>query len=208
MGIWQGKGRHPDGPSVGASGGAEKGGIGGPKRQGHEGAGGQGRQGSPRHPWWGAGVHGRAGGRGWGAVGAYIGYMRPTGRATASSRHRVVSRAKCDLRLANACGRAAHVPGHPPPCVGAPVAQVARIFRAKMAAFASLSGKAPDPPPPSVRCCVYRAVRCHSSTERRSIDPLAPTEHHRPVLGRFSAYYTACGKCQFLGRKSAYPENR
>ena len=23
MGIWQGKGRHPDGPSVGASGGAE-----------------------------------------------------------------------------------------------------------------------------------------------------------------------------------------
>ena len=149
-------------------------------------------------------MHGRAGGRGWGAVGAYIGYMRPTGRATASSRHRVVSRAKCDLRLANACGRAAHVPGHPPPCVGAPVAQVARIFRAKMAAFASLSGKAPDPPPPSVRCCVYRAVRCHSSTERRSIDPLAPTEHHRPLLGRKSTYLTPFGKCRFLGRKSTY----
>ena len=37
MGIWQGKGRHPDGPSVEATGGAEKGGIFGQKRQGHDG---------------------------------------------------------------------------------------------------------------------------------------------------------------------------
>ena len=70
--------------------------------------------------------------------------------------------------------------------------------------FCEFIGEGARSPPPSVRCCVYRAVRCHSSTERRSIDPLAPTEHHRPFLGRKSTYLTPFGKCRFLGRKSTY----
>mgnify|MGYP006879302675 CR=1 FL=1 len=101
------------------------------------------------------------------------------------------------------------------PCAGAPAAvrwgtrrTSGTYIQGENGSFCEFIGEGARSPPPSVRCCVYRAVRCHSSTERRSIDPLAPTEHHRPVLGRFSAYYTACGKCQFLGRKSAYPENR
>ena len=66
MGLWgghlAGEGQVPRWALCGGDGGAEKGGIFGWKRQEHEGARGQGQQGSPGCPWWGAGVHGRAGG--------------------------------------------------------------------------------------------------------------------------------------------------
>ena len=71
--------------------------------------------------------------------------------------------------------------GHLPPCVGAPVAQAARIFGAKTATFVGYRGRRQIPPP--VRFCVYGAVIPAQGIEPRLIGPLALAEHHRPFLG-------------------------
>ena len=82
-----------------------------------------------------------------------------------------------------ACVRAARVSGHPLPRVGAPVAQVGHMFRAKKATSMDVSGEPATTPPTPARFCVYRAVIPAPCIDRRSICPLAPAEHHRPILG-------------------------